>query len=562
MNLKYKSILIIVFLLLLHIIMLIFIQFNNSKEFDKYLVIDVQNRYVLSYFPNLKTDVKLSQITFNKYIYYREVKDLKKYDSVITAVVLNFSQEQSNYYNTVVYQETRNNSLMEKKLLDLKFKTDSLFSIFDINSLKFIKNQSVKSTLGFFDYQYLFQNQGHELNQEVDTLLKNGSSVNGINGVQSVVMAQNPFKRFIFDQNSKKIVIYRDDKKKLENVLLATQKQKENQLYVFSHHLLGNNKSEKEFIRKNEQMVLFLTDLLIQFENVVIDFANKTSQNLLNQRRIEEEKRKNLIFFIAFIILALLLMLYIHVYKVFWVKTRLKEVNFQIQEDLILKNKVLSLLTHEIKTPLSVISMSSYLISEKIVDEEVKGIFASIQYTSNALTLIANQALELVRSGNSEELTFDYSNFDVDFEIKEIVKSLRLVAQSANIDLRLHTELEGAFFVSYDKVRLYQLLYNLIGNALKFAKTKIDVCIVKTSSNLLIEISDDGKGLKQDDLDHVFEFNYQGKHSKDVDHLSMGLGMYLCKRIIEKSSGTIAVSNLKPSGIKVSFTLNVKKALF
>jgi two-component system sensor histidine kinase BarA len=158
--------------------------------------------------------------------------------------------------------------------------------------------------------------------------------------------------------------------------------------------------------------------------------------------------------------------------EVFRVKEALDTANVKIQGDLILKNKIVSLLTHEIKTPLSVISMSSYLISKKMQDQEVKDIFGSIQYTVNALTLIANQALELVKLDNDEELVFDPSRFDIDFEIKQIVKSLQVVASSSQIHLLLHTNFQEPFFVWYDKVRLYQLLYNLLGNVLKFATKK------------------------------------------------------------------------------------------
>jgi signal transduction histidine kinase len=253
------------------------------------------------------------------------------------------------------------------------------------------------------------------------------------------------------------------------------------------------------------------------------------------------------------------LFLFNFITEVFRVKEKLAEANDQIQKDLILKNKVLSLLTHEIKTPVSVINMSSYLVSEKIEDVEIKEIFSSIQYTSNALTLIANQALELIKSGNNEELIFDYSEFDINFEIKEIVKSLQVVAQSINVDLKLTTNIEEEFMVRYDKVRLYQLLYNLIGNALKFANRKIDISVIKSNDTLLFEILDDGKGVKEEDLEHVFELNYKSKQNEQVDTLSMGLGMYLCKRIIEKNNGTITVSNIKPSGLKVSFVLNLLK---
>jgi signal transduction histidine kinase len=84
---------------------------------------------------------------------------------------------------------------------------------------------------------------------------------------------------------------------------------------------------------------------------------------------------------------------------------------------------------------------------------------------------------------------------------------------------------------------------------------KTEISVKKVNNSLFFEILDDGNGISDLELEHVFELNYQGKQGQ-VDTLSMGLGMYLCKRIIEKSNGTIAVSNLIPTGLKVIFKLD------
>ena len=255
--------------------------------------------------------------------------------------------------------------------------------------------------------------------------------------------------------------------------------------------------------------------------------------------------------------LFVLLLLFRYIYEIFRLEKKLKEANDQIQEDLMLKNKIISLLTHEIKTPVNVIRMSSCLVSKKIQDPEVKEIFNSIKYTSNALTLIANQALEVVKLGNYEELILDIAEFDIGFEIKEIIKSLQVIAHSINIDLILHTNIDEPFMVNYDRVRLYELLCNVIGNALKFANTKIDISVKKNNQTIFFEILDDGSGVEEEDLNHIFDLNYQGKKALRPDTLSMGLGLYLCKRIIEKSNGTIVVSNSGSSGLKVVFSIDL-----
>jgi signal transduction histidine kinase len=316
------------------------------------------------------------------------------------------------------------------------------------------------------------------------------------------------------------------------------------------------NITEEKLISKNQKIATLLTDLLNHLESVVSKFTIRTNQKLLDQQIKDTKTRNVFICFVVFLMLLLLLLLFTYLYEIFRLEKKLKEANDQIQEDLMLKNKIISLLTHEIRTPVNVIRMSSYLVSEKTQDPEVKEIFNSIKYTSDALTLIANQALEVVKLGNHEELIFDIAELDIDFEIREIIKSLQVIAHSINIDLILHMNTDQPFMINYDKVRLYELLCNVIGNALKFANTKIDICVKKNNQTIFFEILDDGCGVEEEDLNHIFDLNYQGKKARRTDTLSMGLGLYLCRRIIEKSNGTIIVNNSGSSGLKVVFSID------
>jgi signal transduction histidine kinase len=453
MNLKSKSILNLVLLILLKIVLvyLIFIQFKNTGVLTEYIDAYSVNQKTLADLKTLKEEVKSNTVV--------KANSTKEYQTSIKTSVLKLSQIQNNYKSSLAYKEIIKSSQSAKKIALLNAQTASLRLNLDKDFNQFYKSKP----------------------------------------------------------NSGAIEI-----------------------------------SEKELLQNQTNSLINLTD---QFENVLNQFEKENYIFFLKQNSEEEETRRNITYVIAFFSLILLLFLINYISEVFRVKDELDKANVKIQGDLILKNNILSLLTHEIKTPVNVINMSSYLISEKMKDKETKDIFSSIQYTSNALTLIANQALELVKLGNKEELVFDPTQFDIGFEIKEIVKSLQIVASSSQIELILYTNFQEPYFVWYDKARLYQLLYNLLGNALKFANTKIEISVEKVGDSLFFEILDDGIGINEQELEHIFELNYQGKQ-KQVDSLSMGLGMHLCKRIIEKSNGTIAVSNIETRGLKVVFKLD------
>ena len=557
MNLKSKSILIIALLFWLKIVLiyLIFVQWNNSNKLIIYIDANNQNHTALRDFTLLKDKIKTSQIVFSQYLYSQEAKDLKNYDSIIAVVASDLSHVQNKYKSTIVYGKILKNKLLSDKRIALK--ADSLLLSFDKNPRQLQQLSRIQSIPVSFDYSDVLQDTELKMDKQVDTVKKKGLFSKIENTFRGRADLQKEATNSILKLRFGKQVVNDTISKQFENVLLASQKHYNSQFSKMKGSLEDIKVTEGELIAKNQKIARLLSGLLNQFESVVSKLTVRTNQKILDQQ-IKDAKTRNLfICFVAFLILLLLLLLFRYIYEIFCLEKKLKEANDQIQEDLMLKNKIISLLTHEIKTPVNVIRMSSCLVSGKIQDPEVKEIFNSIKYTSNALTLIANQALEVVKLGNYEELILDIAEFDIGFEIKEIIKSLQVIAHSINIDLILHTNIDEPFMVNYDKVRLYELLCNVIGNALKFANTKIDISVKKNNQTIFFEILDDGSGVEEEDLNHIFDLNYQGKKALRPDTLSMGLGLYLCKRIIEKSNGTIVVSNSGSSGLKVVFSIDL-----
>lgn len=558
MNLKSKSILIIALLFWLKIVLiyLIFVQWNNSNELKIHIGAANQNHTVLTDLTLLKDKIKTSQIVFSQYISSQEAKDLKNYNSIIATVASDLSQVQNKYKNTIIYSEILKNELLINKRIALKTKTDSLLLSFDENSRE-LQQSKIQFSPVSFDYRDVLQSIELETEKQIDTVKKKDLFSRIESDLKDRTDLQKEAANSILKLRFGKQVVTGTIYEQFENVLLASQKHYNTQFSKMKGGLEDINTTEGKLIAKNQKITTLLTDLLNQFERVVSKFTIKTNQKLLDQQIKDAKTRNVFICFVAFLMLLLLLLLFRYIYEIFRLEKKLKEANDQIQEDLMLKNKIISLLTHEIKTPVNVIRMSSCLVSQKIQDPEVKEIFNSIKYTSNALTLIANQALEVVKLGNYEELVLDISEFDIGFEIKEIIKSLQVIAHSINIDLILHMDIDKSFMVNYDRVRLYELLCNVIGNALKFANTKIDISVKKNNQTIFFEILDDGSGVEEEDLNHIFDLNYQGKKAQRPDTLSMGLGLYLCKRIIEKSNGTIVVSNSGSSGLKVAFSIDL-----
>ncbi len=111
-----------------------------------------------------------------------------------------------------------------------------------------------------------------------------------------------------------------------------------------------------------------------------------------------------------------------------------------------------------------------------------------------------------------------------------------------------------------DVIKINQLFYNLVGNALKFTKNgviTIDTKAEKSDSQtqFYVTVNDTGSGISAEDLKHVFEDYFQG--SNGLTSMGVGLGLKLCKEIVELFDGEISIESEKGKGTTVSFMLKL-----
>ena len=243
---------------------------------------------------------------------------------------------------------------------------------------------------------------------------------------------------------------------------------------------------------------------------------------------------------------------------------RLTVAQESIRNSLNFKNRIIGMISHEIRSPLSIISIYSQKISNSIKDATVKDTFKSIQFTTNSLLLLSNQILEYSKDEN-HKLSLRCKKFHLKNELDQIIVSLRSLAESNGNKVTLHAEIETDEEIYSDAAKIHQLFYNIIGNANKFTEKGIIKISMQQESisdfelNLKVSIQDNGIGIPEDDLTHIFESYYQGTVSGKVNDLGVGLGLNLCKEIIELFDGTIQVESKKGSGTTVTFNLILSK---
>ena len=218
------------------------------------------------------------------------------------------------------------------------------------------------------------------------------------------------------------------------------------------------------------------------------------------------------------------------------------------------KDEFINQLGHDLKNPLNPIINLIPLINEKIHDPNVKDQLNIVMKNVDFMKNLVVKTIELARL-NSPETEFILEDTRLNEEIKNVIEKNQLFLGKKNIELI--NKLDNEIIVKADKLRLNELFDNLITNAIKYSPDggAITLNAKDIGEFIKISIKDTGVGLNEDQLKHIFdEFYKVDKSRHDFD--SSGLGLTICKRIVEKHGGQIwAESPGSGHGTTIFFTL-------
>jgi two-component system, NarL family, sensor histidine kinase BarA len=239
---------------------------------------------------------------------------------------------------------------------------------------------------------------------------------------------------------------------------------------------------------------------------------------------------------------------------------QLETANYQIKQNLSFKNRIVGMISHEVRSPLSIISIYSKIISAKTEDEEIKEVFKSVDFTTNSLMMLSNQILEYSKNQYTK-IALKPKQFYLNEELEQIINSITTLVESKGNVLQVVVNLQKAYVVNADLTKIHQLLYNIIGNANKFTENGIINLSVKEQFvrnnmlSVLFEIQDTGRGISATDIQYVFDAYQQGMIYNQTTDVGVGLGLNLCKELVELFEGEIHIDSVPDKGTKVSFNL-------
>ena len=221
-----------------------------------------------------------------------------------------------------------------------------------------------------------------------------------------------------------------------------------------------------------------------------------------------------------------------------------------------LKSRFITNITHEFRTPLTIILGYLQNLKERLSHkDDVSTSLDTIEQNSNNLLNLVNQMLDLAKLEKGQ-LNLNLIQNDIVVFSSHIVNSFLSIASDKRIKLNFRSN-QDEIFMDFDAEKMRQILTNLISNALKFSpeNSELKIKVDKINNRLKIEIIDEGYGISEDELPFIFDRFFQVENNDYKISQGTGIGLALTKELVELLDGSIDVKSELGTGTTFAITL-------
>lgn len=331
-------------------------------------------------------------------------------------------------------------------------------------------------------------------------------------------------------------------------------------------------KNRLKIIEKDNQQFYPIFDNLLTSSNQLIYVyslaASHYIEDLLQQRDQLNSKGKklkeNVIWAVQLFMIFISLVIIFLVVQSFRREKKLELANKTIQENLNFKNRVLGMFSHEMRAPMQIMNLLLGRISKIAQSDEVKEHIKTIQFTNNSLLIQANQILQYTKDPSKKQ-TLQKSKVRLKENLDTLMLSFQPFIASRNNRFDVQVNVAPELEVYTDIAKIHQIFTNILSNANKFTENgtiKTDITVVNENENLYLlnaQIKDNGIGISKKDLNAIFEPYYQGMISNKIENMGVGLGLNLCKELVQLFNGKISADSEPGKGTQINFSLYLNK---
>src|SRR5436305_2175769 len=240
-----------------------------------------------------------------------------------------------------------------------------------------------------------------------------------------------------------------------------------------------------------------------------------------------------------------------------WIRTRvyareLATARQKLEHEAQLKDRFLSMTSHELKTPITSILMQSQLLQRRLQKQPMAGktdavlqVLEKIDEQTHTLTSMVDELLDLSRV-QSHKIKLDRQFYDMNVLCLEVVEDQKVVTGRP---IRFQASATPAT-IYVDKHRLVQVVSNLVSNAIKYSpvSSSVEVSVDQDTQHVTVQVRDYGQGIGQDELDRIFEPFYRTAEAQSSATTGLGLGLAITKQIVDLHKGRMWCTSEKGHG--------------
>ncbi|MDO5104421.1 hybrid sensor histidine kinase/response regulator [Capnocytophaga sp.] len=330
-------------------------------------------------------------------------------------------------------------------------------------------------------------------------------------------------------------------------------------------HEYKQNEKIQTLWHNDNRMSEKLNDLLSNFED---DFL-ASSQEINRERRIIFEKSKT--YLIISYIFAIIITIFFSfvIVRDFWkiqkYRHELERANLKSNRLLKSREQLVSMVSHDLRTPLSSIIGYSELLGKQEITEKSKNYLSHIKYSSEYIQKLVDELLDYSKL-EAGKVSVEKVPLNIAEIIREVTDNVRSIHKAKPIALRVEaSEVVQQSKFSNDSYRIKQILYNLISNAFKFTEAG-EICIeshAKAISDkiyeIVIAVTDSGIGIKKEHQAHIFDEFTQASLDVSKRYGGSGLGLHISQKLAHLLKGNITLVSEENVGSTFTLTFVAEK---
>lgn len=242
----------------------------------------------------------------------------------------------------------------------------------------------------------------------------------------------------------------------------------------------------------------------------------------------------------------------------YYAKDKQREIE-ELKRMEVFRREFIADISHELKTPIfAAQGFVHTLLDGAVEDKKVRGKFLKKAAKSlDGLDLLVQDLLTISQI-EIGEIKMHYENFDIVNLCTEVFDQLDEKAEKKELTVTFSHEDKSEVFVKADFQRIYQVMINLMSNAIKYTRKKGNIAIDLTTEEdkVKVTVTDTGKGIPKEDISRIFERFYRVEKSRSKEKGGTGLGLSIVKHIMEGHQSKIEVTSEVGVGSKFWFTLD------